>query len=186
MKKLIIIIITIIGSCLSCNDKILEISPKDRISDAAVWNDVNLIKAYLASVYNGIPHGFYIHMLSKYTDEAYNCAPCCCADLFVYNTYTADNITSMGGTPGDGNWCSNYLYYWDMGYKYIRKANVFLEKMAESELEFDEKAQLMAESKFLRAFMYFLLIERFGGVPILDKSYNMSDSVVLKRNTFDE
>ncbi|MBN1181069.1 MAG: RagB/SusD family nutrient uptake outer membrane protein [Bacteroidales bacterium] len=186
MKKLIIII-TIILSCISCSDKILEISPKDRISDAAVWNDESLIKSYQASLYNGIPHGFYIHMISKYTDEAYNCSPCCCADLFVNNTYTADNITTMGGTNLEGdNWCSNFFYYWDLGYKYIRKANVFLEKMAETELEFDEKAQLVAETKFLRAFIYFLLIERFGGVPILDKSYNMSDSVVLKRNTFDE
>jgi len=185
MKKLIIII-TVFWSCISCSDKILDISPKDRISDAAVWNDETLIKAYQAALYNGIPHGFYIHMTSKYTDEAYDCAPCCCAELFVNNSYTADNISSMGGTPGDENWCSNYFYYWDMGYKYIRKANVFLENMAETDLELDEKAQLVAETKFLRAFMYFLLIERFGGVPILDKSYNLGESVALERNTFDE
>ncbi|MFC2138325.1 RagB/SusD family nutrient uptake outer membrane protein, partial [Bacteroidota bacterium] len=191
MKRIIITIKRIIPAllvlfCISCDQNILDISPQDRISDAAVWNDEILIKAYQASLYIAIPHGFYIHMYSKYTDEAYNSTSCCCAELFVRNTYTPDNISSMGGTPGDDNWCSNYFYYWDMGYKYIRKANVFLEKIATTEFDFPDKEQLVAETKFLRAFMYFLLIERFGGVPILEKSYNFGDSVAFKRNTFEE
>lgn len=171
---------------ISCEQKILDITPQDRISDAAVWNDEILIKAYLTSLYNAIPHGFYIHMYSKYTDEAYNAAPCCCAELFALNTYTPDNIASMGGTSGEENWCTNYLYYWDAGYHYLRKVNVFLEKMDETEFEFEGKYQLIAEAKFIRAFIYFELIKRFGGVPIVSQAYYLGDDIEFERNTFDE
>jgi len=61
----------------SCRKNALDIAPQDRIAESAVWVDESLIKAYHSELYNAIPHGFFIHMYSKYTDEAYNSAPCC-------------------------------------------------------------------------------------------------------------
>jgi len=168
---------------VSCQQDILDISPQDRIAESAVWTDVNLIHAYHTELYNAIPHGFYIHMLSKFTDEAYNSTPCCCANDFKLNTYSPGNIAGYGGL---NNWCSNNLYYWDWGYYYLRKINVFLEKMNEIDVVLEDKDQMVAEAKFLRAFIYFLLIERFGGVPIVDQVYQLGDDVQLTRNTFDE
>jgi hypothetical protein len=136
-------------------------------------------------LYNGIPHGFYIHMYSKYSDESYNSAPCCGADIFKQNTFTPDNIGGAGG----GDFWGGYIYYWNRGYQYIRKINVFLEKMAAQDaLQFSARDRLVAEAKFLRAFIYFNLIERYGGVPILPQSYDREDigSVTFKRNSFDE
>jgi len=67
---------------------------------------------------------------------------------------------------------------------------VFIDKMATTQIQIANKAQLIAEAKFLRAFYYFNLIERFGGVPIVTKSYDLSDAVngtvSFKRNTYDE
>jgi len=173
---------------ISCNQNILDFEPEDRIAESAVWSDANLINAYHTDLYNAIPHGFYIHMYSKYTDEAYNSAPCCCAELFALNTYSPGNIASMGGVTTDDNWCTNFFYYWDRGYNYIRKVNVFLEKMEEIDVVLEDKKQLVAEAKFLRAFIYFELIKRFGGVPIVSQAYGLGDieSVTFKRNTFDE
>src|SRR5678815_1392479 len=72
MKK-IIAIFTIFSIVLaSCKKDVLDITPLDRVSENAVWADESLIKAYHNELYSAIPHGFYIHMYSKYTDEAYN------------------------------------------------------------------------------------------------------------------
>ena len=180
MKRIITILILI--SCFSCKRNILDIPPQDRVAENAVWSDENLIRAYQNALYNGIPHGFYIHMYSKYTDEAYNSAPCCGADIFARNTYTPDNITAAN----EGDFWGGYMYYWTQGYQYIRKVNVFLEKMQSSQITFSDKSRLVAEAKFLRAFMYFELMERHGGVPIVSQAYNLGDSVSFKRNTFDE
>ncbi len=183
--KIIIPVILLILFSISC-ENILDISPQDRIAEDAVWSDANLIRAYQTELYNAVPHGFFIHMYSKYTDEAFNNAPCCGANLFKLNTYTQDNIAEAGG--GTGFWASGsgYMYYWDRAYEYIRKINVFLNKMQESDVQMNDKDQLVGEARFLRAFIYFNLIERFGGVPIVDEVYELGDEVQFTRNTFDE
>jgi hypothetical protein len=185
MKK-IIAIFTIFSIVLaSCKKDVLDITPLDRVSENAVWADESLIKAYHNELYNAIPHGFYIHMYSKYTDEAYNSAPCCGADIFKLNTFNPDNIAGANG----GDFWGGYMYYWNQGYSYVRKVNLFLEKMALADaLDFTDKKRLVAEAKFIRAFIYFNLFERFGGVPIITQAYNLEDasSVKFKRNTVDE
>lgn len=181
MKNLIILL-----TCLcfvGCKKNILDIVPQDRIGENVVWTDEGLVRAYHTSLYNAIPHGFYLHMHSKYTDEAYNTAPDWSgAGHFARNTFNPDNIGSAAG----GDFWGSYFYYWNRGYEYIRKVNVFLEKMGETELEFSDKDKLVAEAKFLRAFIYFELIKRHGGVPIVDKSYELGDSVKFKRASIDE
>lgn len=184
--KIIIPVVLLILFSISCEKNILNISPQDRIAESTVWSDANLIQAYQTELYNAIPHGFYIHMLSKFTDEAYNSTPCCCANDFELNTYSPDNIEGYGGTSTGNNWCTNFLYYWDLGYYYNRKINVFLAKMNEIKIDLPNKDRMVGEAKFLRAFDYFLLIERFGGVPIVQQSYELGDTVQFERNTFDE
>jgi starch-binding outer membrane protein, SusD/RagB family len=185
MKKIIGLFILFSIFLTSCKRNALDVDPQDRIAETAVWSDEALIKAYHNELYNAIPHGFYIHMYSKYTDETYNSTPCCGANIFKQNTYTPDNISDVG----EGDFWGGYMYYWNRGYTYIRKINVFLERMAESgSLEFADKERLVAEAKFVRAFIYFQLIERFGGVPIVTEVYGLEDagSVTFTRNTFDE
>lgn len=184
MKKLITIFTLFSIVLSSCKKDVLDITPSDRVAENAVWSDEALVKAYHNEMYNAIPHGFYIHMYSKYTDEAYNSAPCCGANIFKQNTYDPDNIGQAGG----GDFWGGYIYYWNQGYNYLRKVNLFLEKMAAPDaLDFSDKKRLVAEAKFIRAFIYFNLIERFGGVPIITKAYGLEDaSVEFKRNTFEE
>ena len=154
IKRIIPLLLLMLFS-ISCQD-ILNISPQDRLAEDAVWSDANLIRAYQTELYNAIPHGFYIHMYSKYTDEAFDNAPCCGADLFKLNTYNPDNISQAGGNSA-GFWAagSGYLYYWDRAYTYIRKINVFLDKMSKTTVILDNKDQLIGEAKFLRAFHLF-------------------------------
>lgn len=181
MKK-IIYFIAILLSCFSCNDDILDIPAKDRVADDAVWTDESLLRAYHNSLYNGIPHGFYIHMYSKYADEAYNSSQSGFGAATLVTGYSADNITNVG----EGDYWGGYLYYWTRGYQFVRRINVFLEKIDEITFKFEGKEQLVGEAKFLRAFIYFNLIERFGGVPIIEQSYGLGEEVTFTRNTFDE
>src|SRR5512142_1278116 len=124
-----------------CDKNILDISPQDRIASDAVWKDEKLIDAYQNELYNAIPHGFYIHMYSKYTDEAFNNAPCCGANIFRKNDFTPDNITDVSG----GDYWGGYMYYWDMGYTYIRKINVFLDQMAARTTKITNQDRLVGE-----------------------------------------
>ena len=46
--------------------------------------------------------------------------------------------------------------------------------------------RVKGEMHFIRAFLYFELTKRFGGVPIIDKVYGVEDNVNLPRNTYEE
>jgi len=173
MKK--ILFIAVLFSCFSCSDDFLDVSPQDRISEEAVWTDPNLIIAYHNSLYNGVPHGFGRHMVSKFSDEANSVN----WDL-QRNTFTPDNV-AVAGTANE-----NFFYYWNRGYAYIRKVNIFLEQMEEGTLHVPNKDRLVAEAKFLRGFMYFELIRRYGGVPIVMQSYDLGEEANFTRSTFDE
>lgn len=183
MKK-IIILTFLVSTLLGCNDDILDVQPQDKISETAVWDDESLIRAYHNGLYNSILHGFNIHMQSKATDEAY-----CAIGWDIGNIPTGainpDNVTSVSNTHWTGG---GGLYYWNTGFQFIRKINVFLEKMngPNGTIQFDDKARLVAEAKFLRGYIYFLLIERFGGVPIVRESYDLGAEQTFNRNTFEE
>ena len=183
MKK--IIIITALALVLfSCSDNILNISPKDRISEDAVWQDEKLIDAYENALYNCIQHGFKIHMQSKATDEAI-CTITFDIGQFPTGAINADNITSVANTAWNGG---GNIYYWDTGWQYLRKINIFLDKMQNLTINIDNKARMVAEAKFLRAWIYFEFIKRFGGVPIIDQPYELADtaSISFARNSLDE
>lgn len=182
MKKLVLLLF-VISSLLGCNDDILDVQPQDRISEEVVWGDESLIKAYHNGLYNSILHGFTIHMQSKATDEAY-CAIGWDIGNVPRGALNPDNVGSVSNShwTGGGN-----LYYWNSGFQFIRKINVFLEQMADEQaLEFEDKPRMIAEAKFLRGYIYFSLIERFGGVPIVRETYNLGEEQVFSRNTFEE
>ena len=185
MKKIITLFILTTVVLVSCKKDLLkEITPLDRVPETAVWSDESLIKAYHNELYNAIPHGFGIHLYSKFADEAYNSVPSGQGpELFKLNSMDPDNIGRVNNA--DNNW----MYFWNRGFSYIRKVSIFLEKMAApGSVEIANKARYIAEAKFIRAFIYFNLVERYGGVPIVTQSYDLEDngSVNFKRNTFDE
>lgn len=150
----------------SCEQDILDISPQDRLVESAVWENEALTRAYHTELYNSVLHGFQQHMSSKYTDEAFNNAADA-ARYFASWTLTPDNVSQLGSGA------NNYMYYWDRGYSYNRKINVFLEKAEAGEIAFDGLDRLVAEARFLRALIYHELFKRFGGVPIVTQTYEL-------------
>src|SRR5690606_35258288 len=56
--------------------------------------------------------------------------------------------------------------FWD--YQYIRDCNVFLENVTSAPINDAVKSQLEGEVRFLRAYTYFEMMKRYGGVPLVD------------------
>ena len=57
----------------------------------------------------------------------------------------------------------------------MRKINEFLEKIPASPLSAGEVKAKVAEARFLRAFCYFAMVKRYGGVPLITAVQNISD-----------
>lgn len=181
MKKIFAIIFTALAIS-ACSDKILDIKPSNSISDAAVWSDPSLIRAYHTALFNAIPHGFCIDMQCKTTDEIIT-VNSGSSPTIAMGTLNPDNVTGVANTQwhGGGN-----LYYWNTGYQYMRRINFFLEQMETSEVSMQDKDQLIAEARFLRAWIYFYLLERFGECPLVTQSYELGSEETFTSSSFEE
>lgn len=94
-------------------------------------------------------------------------------------TLSAANIANLDGNA------------WSVFYNGIRRANLFLEKIegypSSTQLPTDQIIKMKAEARALRAYFYFEMVKRWGGVPIAyDQVFDVDDNWNLARNTLDE
>lgn len=181
MKKIFAIIISVLALS-SCSDKILDIVPKDKISDSAVWSDPGLIRAYHTSLYNAIPHGFTIDFMGKTTDEI-TTVNSGSSPTIARGTLTPDNVSGVASTQWHGG-CG--LNIWERSYQYIYRINFFLEQMATTSVQMEDKDKLVAEARFLRAWIYFCLIERYADVPLVTETFELGSDHTFSLTPFEE
>ncbi len=181
MKKiyLYLFLILFLSSCI--ND-FLDKNPIDRIADDAVFEDQALIDAYIYELYNQLP----LHMNSvgwawNPSGAAVYFPMVICDEAVQQGTYWNHHTKWNQGLEDASN---TYDQWW--GYATIRKMNEFLEKIKDAGVGEDIKNTRMAEVRFLRAFAYFELVKRYGGVPLIDKVQQIDASdeeLFVARNT---
>jgi len=170
MKKIIYIFSITILVLSSCTEDVLDKKPLSIISEENVWNDPILIEAYLNQVYSEM--GFIGDM--KYDGggkptEWYGSG----ANWFEVTAHTTIADEARDGWErayaGKSNQLrkdrESFMDWW--GYPTIRKLNELIEKLPASPLDASLKAKRIAESRFLRAYAYFNMVKRYGGVPLI-------------------
>ena len=96
------------------------------------------------------------------------------------------------GEYGDGySYSSYYKQSWPWSYDGIRQASIFIDNAHANDLLTQEEIDvLIGEAHFLRGYFYWLLIRKYGPVPIMPEhtaNYAESyDKLSYPRNTFDE
>lgn len=154
MKKytILVILLAMAGMFTSCDeDGWLQRDPKDRITDAQLWNDPTMVLGLLANYYDRMPQ---------------------LAGVFNTGTNTEFDDAMWSGHV-DQNWRNDLNYgddygrYWD--YAYIRDINLAIENLDKysTKLNDTQKKQFNAELRFIRAYVYFEMVKRMGGVPII-------------------
>ena len=131
----------------------LERQAPNVILEEQVWNDSRLITSLLANYYDRLPaHSQIDNGWQEFAayDEA----------MWSGNDDARNNIISYGFE----RW-----RLWDYGL--IRDINLALENIEKfsTTLPAAQKTQFSAELRFLRAYQYFELVKRMGGVPLVTK-----------------
>jgi len=143
---IICLFIIIFQSCAGVLDK----PPLDVIAGDVIWNDANLSRAYVTNLYTRI--NFYgLDMSDQCEDD----------DEATNPSGGASNITQ-----GTVNANSEARAYWD--YTYIRDCSYFLQQMATSTIDATTKNQMIGEVRVIRAFIYYEMMKRYGGIPLVD------------------
>jgi starch-binding outer membrane protein, SusD/RagB family len=74
---------------------------------------------------------------------------------------------------------------WSTPYTMIRAANQFLGHLYEIPFNATLKAETRAEARFLRAWYYFIMLEHYGGVPLIgDTVFTSASPIHMPRSSF--
>lgn len=103
------------------------------------------------------------------------------ATFFHTTQWNTAAVTSAGGLVGQ----EDYRYY--IRWTAIRNCNIILERLNDvPNLDDTYKNQVIGEVKFIRALNYAEMLKRYGGVPIIDKRFQLTDDFKVKRSTVEE
>jgi tetratricopeptide (TPR) repeat protein len=70
---------------------------------------------------------------------------------------------------------------WSSSYSRIAKVNYFLENIEKVKMDATEKAQMVGEAKFIRAYSYFWLSQFYGNVPLVQKTLSFDEANTVKQ-----
>lgn len=177
MKKTIIKTMclgALIASMSACD--ILDVEPLDTYTQEDVFTDVNLLKAYVHRNYT-LPQNGWSHKALRFScDESYN----------NFNWEGSYTVLEGAVTPDQlGN-----LDIWSSYYENIKNCNIFFNNMDKVNLvDQPQRNYLIGEELFFRAYYYMELVNRYGGVPLITKAYQLDDTdkvMDIKRNSYEE
>ncbi|MFK8165214.1 MAG: RagB/SusD family nutrient uptake outer membrane protein [Lewinella sp.] len=146
----------------ACQDP-FELTPTDIISGAVVFEDEGLANAFVADIYdrallhyNSGGTNIEMNLVNSFGGESRNFAPWQSPFGRVMDTDFDENGAGV-------------LAWWPYGT--IRECNVFIENLPLSTaLDQDFISTRVAEVRFLRAWEYFEMAKRYGGVPIVTQA----------------
>jgi len=186
--KTYIVVFLLTMTALSCKKDFLERTPGVAISEDEIFADPALAARFADNAYN-----FTITKYVRFNDHR-GCV-----------AQASDEAVS-GNSEGTVTSLNRGLYHehstqaslndigdiWTRMYAGIAVTNKMLAKIssvppapAATVPIFDPK-RVEGEMRFLRALSYFELTKRFGGVPIVNKVYEVNDDINLPRNSFEE
>lgn len=176
----ILISFTFISFC-GCED-FLDLKPKDKIDGEYLFSDPDGVKLYMANLYYQLPVEDF--NFSPYAGYGFNTSESSInTNGIILDTYTMDGVHSswhIGVVPDDNHW-------WTEGYKLNRDVNLLIDEIPNLDIDEDERKLLVGESSFIRAYLYFALAKRYGGVPLIKETQEYipgeSDNLKVPRST---
>ena len=165
--------VLIIANFSCTND--LNVAPQNILQDETVFSNESAITAYLASLYNDLPiEDFNFHVYNGFNTIATHTLPVISDEATIcYN----DDRQDIGAGVSLGWW----------GYNSVRNVNQFIEKISGSTFPKEKINEWLGEAKFIRAYYYFGMVKRYGGVPLVTTVQNYTgsnlDELKVPRNT---
>lgn len=168
LHKSILTIAVAVGTLVTSCQK-LDIPPTNIVTPDIIYSSEAGVKSFLATIYQNLP----IEDFKYRPDQG-----------FKTGSNDWENFYNTAGVTGEevGPWSGvgdlvNGFAYWPYGD--IRNVNTLIAELPKhiSSLGQTTVNSLLGEAHFLRAYYYFALVKRYGGVPIITVPQNPSASV---------
>lgn len=167
----------------------LEQAPDQDLNYEKVFTDYQQFRQYLDYTYSFMPGHLgrmWNSMVSELSDESEGLGVNNCSPVFNNGAWSGDNL-SYSSPAGSAN--RELGDMWINLYKGIRQANMAIKNIDLVENFPSQKVhdRSLGEAHFIRAFLYFELVKRWGGVPIFEKPLELGvDELDLPRSSYDD
>lgn len=182
--KLILLVLITVSFLSACKKDFLERTPGVALSEEAVFADPILSaqfadKAYTYLVDDYVRFDTHRGASSQASDEAVSGTANSSIRYLNQGLFHdhSDRVAAI----------NDIRDIWSRSYAGIRQANVMITKMPIVPWTgVQDPARIKGEMHFIRAFLYFELIKRFGGVPLIDRAFEVNENLDIPRNTYQE
>lgn len=171
------------GGFSSC-DSMFRDAPVDKLTENVIWGDERLVDEYVLPWYREMDNGFYTLCTTLMSGLGSEYEPWYGDQLTVgrrdwfstdYGNILKSSMQSMS-TRARTDW---FKYYTQ-----IKSINTLLEHS--DELAASTRQRVLGEAHFFRAYYYYLLLRRYGGVMIIDRTYDpLVDPVRFPRASYE-
>ena len=156
MKKIIYIGLIATVGLASCSDDFLHRPPLNSVSEDTFWNTENDVYLAVNGMYATLP-----------------------AEGLMYDDGSTDIVHAQYPWESSATTISSGVVNTslDAGWSYVdkRKANYFLENVDKAEMDEDLKERYKAEVRFIRAYSYFRMVNKFGALPLVTNSLGFNE-----------
>lgn len=157
---------------LSCVD--LDIPPLNIVTDNEILTSRDGVTAYMARLYSMLPMEDFRYVYNKGfgSGDAPREQPSCWSGEAISRDVTGVRYESFNA--------------WNHAYTLIREANYLMEELPNyaSHHDADDIQHWIAEARFVRAYAYFALVKRYGGVPKVDKFIDYPAEATIEDTQF--
>ena len=164
----LVICLLVLGAAPACDNDWLEREPEHILTDDQLWTNPQLIISTIADYYSRLP---------RHTDFGgdYVCGNAASSYCGWKDYASYDEAMWSGASNFDFEFRNNLIDYpfgrWNLwNYGLIRDINLAIDHIQQAnspKLTDLMKTEFIAELRFIRAFNYFELVKRMGGVPII-------------------
>ncbi len=175
-------IAAIIIAASGCKD-VLDLQPQDKLPVESVFSSPAGVKLYMANLYYQLPTEDFLFFNAGFNQN--QSGPNNGGQTRAQSTDEAVH-SEAGGLNNGPNGGSSADNYWIAGYALIRDVNLLIDAIPTLNILQAEKDKLAGEAAFVRAFAYFGIAIRYGGVPLIKSSQQYSgdaESLKVQRST---
>ncbi|MFC5281940.1 RagB/SusD family nutrient uptake outer membrane protein [Pedobacter alpinus] len=192
VTRYIIILLTLGATLTACKKDFLNVKTVDAdIPVDQLYSNYNYVQGVVWNVYSYLPDGLGNIDMEAATDNA-----------------EATNVSSRAQMFNTGIWnqYNNPYGVWTLNFDGIRQANLYLKNKDKADIDYiknkitttdsttyfnarDNLKLMEGEVLFLKAYFYFELVKRYGGVPIFEEPLDYKDKATwenIPRNSVNE
>ncbi len=161
-------------------------------TEAHIQSDYSSIMDFGYMAYTKLQHGFFAldgNLFAAATDEAEQTASTSGAQLFNNGSWNAfNNPDNPYANAYEGIRAANFFLTHSADYRAMLAHN--RDTLSDNGLQYRrdvlDVSWLRAENRVLRAYFYFELLKRYGGVPLITQPLSITDNLDVPRSSVDE